>query len=449
MTIKAAVLGSVPESLLPLLQRIQDSPLGYRLAKGAFWSLAGTVVSRGLALISWILIARMLGKTVFGELGMIQSTVGMFGSLAGLGLGLTATRYVAEFREKDRAKTGRIIGFSTLAAGLTGVLASILLLALAPILAGRVLAAPQLTELIRAGTLLVLFGTLNGSQTGALSGFEAFKSIATINLSCGLISFPLMLAGAHFGGLAGTVWGMNATMGINWLLNHWALRREATAAGIPIIYAQCWRERDVLWSFSVPVVLAGVLSAPINWICCAMLANQPNGYGEIGIYNAALQWQTALAFLPALLSQVLLPILSDSHSNDGDQKSRTTLITALGVFLAVIILPALVLASLSPWIIAMYGGAFQMPIRLFITIVGYATLSNFGTALWTCLLSRNRAWFGFLGNIVWGGCVLVLFHYLLPLGAFGLALANVASYAAAMAVIFPPILKSLLTRTKP
>jgi O-antigen/teichoic acid export membrane protein len=446
MTIKAAVLGSVPDSLLPLLQRIQASSIGYRLAKGAFWSLAGTIVSRGLALLSWILIARMLGKTIYGELGMIQSTVGMFGTLAGLGLGLTATRYVAEFREKDVAKAGRIIGFSSLTACGTAIFASGLLIAIAPLLAEKVLAAPHLTNLLRAGTLLVLFGTLNGSQTGALSGFEAFRAIATINLTSGLISFPLMLAGAHYGGLAGTVYGMSATMALNWLLNHWALRREASRAGVTITYAGSWKERDVLWSFSVPVVLAGLLSAPINWICCAMLANQSSGYAELGIYNAAIQWQTALAFLPALLSQVLLPILSDSHSNDDEESSRKTLTTGLTVFLAVIILPAILLAALSPWITSLYGGSFQMPNRLFITIISYATISNLGTALWTCLLSRNQAWFGFVGNLIWALSVLVLFHYLVPLGAFGLALANVVSYAAAMAVVFPPILKSLLRK---
>ncbi len=54
----------------------------------------------------------MLGKEEFGKLGIVQSTVGMFQVFAGFGLGLTATKYVAEFRDSDPAKTGRIIGLS-------------------------------------------------------------------------------------------------------------------------------------------------------------------------------------------------------------------------------------------------------------------------------------------------------------------------------------------------
>ena len=45
---------------------------------------------------------------------MIQSTVGMFGVFAGFGLGLTATKHVAEFRQSDPDRAGRIIGLSGL-----------------------------------------------------------------------------------------------------------------------------------------------------------------------------------------------------------------------------------------------------------------------------------------------------------------------------------------------
>jgi O-antigen/teichoic acid export membrane protein len=55
----------------------------------------------------------MLGKTGYGELGMIQTTVGMFGVFAGFGLGVTATKHVAEFRRSDPARAGRIIGLSS------------------------------------------------------------------------------------------------------------------------------------------------------------------------------------------------------------------------------------------------------------------------------------------------------------------------------------------------
>lgn len=448
MTIKAAVLQTVPGSLVLLVNRIATSPLGYRLAKGAFWSLAGTVVSRGLALLAWILVPRMLGATAFGELGIIQGTVGLFATFAGLGLGLTATRYVAEFRVKDPARAGRIIAFSTLTATATGLAATISLLVLAPWLATNMLAAPHLAHLLRLSAVILFFGTVTGSQTGALLGFEAFKTIAAVNFSAGAVALPLIIGGVHLGGLEGAVWGLGLSMAINWLVNSVALRREASQAGIPLSYDLCWTERDVLWRFSFPVILTGVLVTPVNWVCAAMLVNRPGGYAELGIYNAAIQWQAALAFLPTLLSQVLLPILSDSHSNEGQHQTRKTLSTILGVFLAVTVLPAVVLAWAAPWIVVAYGESFQLPVRLFYVVVLHTTLANLGTALWICLLARNRAWFGFFGNLVWAACLLVSFPFLLPQGAFGLACANVLGYIVAMVVIFPPILRCLFATQK-
>src|SRR5258706_5916051 len=75
-----------------------------RFAVGAFWALVGAVVSRGLTLVSSVVAGRLLGTTGFGEIGMIQSTQGLFGIVAGAGLGLAATKVVAQSRSVDPAR---------------------------------------------------------------------------------------------------------------------------------------------------------------------------------------------------------------------------------------------------------------------------------------------------------------------------------------------------------
>src|SRR5437879_2227347 len=97
VTPKSLIYSLSPSALQPFYQRVEASPLAYRLARGTFWSLAGSLISRGLGLLSAILVGRILGKEEFGELGIIQSTIGMFGTLAGFGMGLTANKHVAEF----------------------------------------------------------------------------------------------------------------------------------------------------------------------------------------------------------------------------------------------------------------------------------------------------------------------------------------------------------------
>lgn len=73
-----------------LKDRVEESPTASRLASGPFWSLTASVLARGLSLLSAIVVARILGTHDVGQLGMIHSTVGMFGVLAGFGMGMTA-----------------------------------------------------------------------------------------------------------------------------------------------------------------------------------------------------------------------------------------------------------------------------------------------------------------------------------------------------------------------
>jgi len=96
-----------PQPLLPLWDRAIAPSLASRLGRGAFWSSVCASASQGLSLVSLIVIARLLGKVGFGELTVIQSTVTMFGTFAGFGLGLTATKSIAEYRHTGAARAGR------------------------------------------------------------------------------------------------------------------------------------------------------------------------------------------------------------------------------------------------------------------------------------------------------------------------------------------------------
>ena len=194
-SLKSFLLAATPATLRPHWHRLASSPLASRLAQGFFWTLAGTAVARAFTLLSSILVARLLGKLGLGELGMVQNTVGIFSALAGLSMGLTATKYVAQYREEDPARAGAIVRLSILVAFWSGLLMTLAMLLLAPWFATHTLAAPHLAPVLRLGSLLLLLGAVNGAQNGALAGFEAFRSIARINLAVGVFTLPTMLLG--------------------------------------------------------------------------------------------------------------------------------------------------------------------------------------------------------------------------------------------------------------
>src|ERR1039458_7078219 len=131
--------------------------MGGRFARGAVWSVIGAVFAQGANLAASVISARLLGREQFGEYGIIQSTVGMLGIFAGLGLGVTATKYVAQFRTLDPARAGRIIALGWVAAIFSGGLLALGLLAYAPMLAAKTLNAPELAGELRIASALLFF----------------------------------------------------------------------------------------------------------------------------------------------------------------------------------------------------------------------------------------------------------------------------------------------------
>lgn len=428
MSIRSIASAYCPQFLRPLFERIESSPVGIRLARGMFWSMAGTVISRGLMLVASIFVARILGKTGFGELGMIQSTVGMFGVFAGFGLGLTATKHVAEFRSSAPERAGRILGLSELVAMSTGGLMALGLFFFAPWLAVHTINTPHLSNVLQIGSFILFINALNGAQTGALSGFEAFKTIAYVNLFVGLFSFPILISGAYFGGITGTVWAMTINLCFNWILNHLALRRETKKYNIPFTFRQCGVEWPILWKFSLPAVLASSMIMPIDWLCNVLLVNQPNGYEEMGIYNAANQWYTMLMFLPGLLGSVVLPVLSERLGQEDKNQSIKTMFLAIKVN-AVLVLPLVLLTSIfSPCIMNLYGSGFRDGWPTLVVVLFMTGLLSLQTPVGQIIAAAGKMWLGFIMNLGWGLIFIGSTLFLIGYGSLGLASSRAFAY---------------------
>ena len=421
LTLRRLADALCPRFLQGHWERLQASPLGMRFARGVFWSLAGAILSRGLALLSSIIVARLLGKEGFGELGIIQSTVGMFGTFAGFGLGVTATKYLAEFRAKDPQKAGRIVALSGVVSWATAGLGSVALVLSAPWLAEHTLAAPHLTPLLQWSAGLLFLSVVNGTQTGALSGFEAFRSIAWVNLVSGLLSFPLLVLGTWACGLPGAVWALTLGTAVNWALSHWALRKEARSGGVPLSMRGWAEEKDILWRFSLPLMLSITMLVPVNWLCNAILVNQPNGYAEMGILNAAMQWRALVLFAPTWAGMIGLPILSDLAARDADAARRVFRMN-VALASAAAAVAALPLMLLSPWLMQAYGPGFgQGHTVLVVVLVGTLFLA-FLNVVGQLLIAAERMWDGLVFAIIQGlatlGATWAFRHYL-ALGVAG------------------------------
>ncbi|MBQ4366652.1 MAG: oligosaccharide flippase family protein, partial [Muribaculaceae bacterium] len=162
-----------------LKRKVMASDVGQRMAKGTFWVFVGTVSSKLLAMVAGIVLARwILDKEAYGQFGVVKSTINMFMVVGSAGLGLTATKYIAEFKAVNKERIPSIymltMAFSLGLALLIGLLAFLF----SDILSIEALDTPQLIPALKVAAIALMFFIYNYAQEGALSGFEDFRSKA-------------------------------------------------------------------------------------------------------------------------------------------------------------------------------------------------------------------------------------------------------------------------------
>ncbi len=401
-----------------------------RLTHGVFWSFLGTAGARFFSLAASLAAARLLGRETFGALSMVQSTLGFLGVFASFSLGLTATKYVAELKDRDPVQSGRLIALSQLAALVTGSAVTVALVLAAPWLARHTLNAPPLAFMLQLGAPILLISALLGVQTGCLAGFQDFRTIARINLYQGLLSLPLTFILIYRFGMAGAVLSLVLAAFIHLLLSSWALGRACRAWGLTPDYRRCLSEQRTLWRFSLPAVLAGSMLSPVTWAAHAILVQQPGGYAELGLFYAASKLQVLIMFASNAVSLVTGPLLAEIHgSRDRERFARASNLNLKAAW-SLALPGGFLLIGLSPWLMALFGPAFQEGRLIPAVLICVAVLNLVNDTVGQTLISSGRMWAGFVLYLAWGLTLLAGAWLLVPaLGAAGLALAYFLAYA--------------------
>ncbi len=445
MSFKETLVGMIPSPLQPFWRRIERSPLGYRLLRGAFWSLMAAFIGQGLTMLANVVAARILGREEFGELNMVQSTVVMFGVFSGWALGLTATRYVADFKSNEKDRAGRIIALTSLIAWISSAIWTVLLFFLAEFIASDVINAPHLALHLKVGCLLLLFNAINGAQNGILAGFEAFKTLTWSNTARGIISFPAIVIGIYLAGIVGAVVGMIITAFLGLIINFVFIRVVAKRNDVKIRYDHLGVELPLIWRFSLPNAVSGALIAPSMWGAKAILANIEDGYIHIGIFTAAFQIKIILQFMNTRVGAVLVPMLSSEEGRKSDLFNRSNLLISW-IFGVAVCLPIIAFPELMGLI---FGDKFsdRESFLTLLIIMCYSTITFYNSGMVRILVAKSMMGWDLLSNIVWALVLLGSAVWLVRFGAPGLSFAFLLAYTAKTVSVLPLYLqKELIPR---
>lgn len=305
------------------------------LVKDSFWALFGNVIRQGLALVSGIVVARFLGKEVYGEFGTIRTTLVYVAIVSTFGFGYTATKYVAEYLKDSSGKIKSLVDVIVKITIVFSALLGVVLFLFSKQIA-LFLDAPHLSFPLKIAAPVVVLNALNSTQIGILSGFKAFKEVAKVSAYAGVMTFASSIAFTYWWGLNGAVFALFISFLFQALLNARVIRKRVQS--IKEEGGVSRKDIGKMFAFSTPIALQESLYTVIHWLNMLVLIKFAN-YGEVGISSAASLWQSVVIFIPGVLKNVMFSHLvsTEDHKRMVNKLLLihfiTTIIPVVGVLL--------------------------------------------------------------------------------------------------------------------
>jgi O-antigen/teichoic acid export membrane protein len=411
--------------------------VGKHLAVNVTWTFVGNLASQAITFLGFVLVARTLGRSTYGQFALVYNAILATSTVAALGLGVTATKYVSQYITTDHAKLSRILRLCSVVSILSALTFTALLLLLAPILAKSFFRASGLTDEFRLAGAYLFFQTFNGFQVGALSGLQAFRSLAFLGLGSSATLVTMLYWCTALFGLRGAVFGLGLSGCIISGAYHIVLRREMRRRGMLHQRGELLDGTgSVILNFSLPATVSGIMGSAAIWYCNALLSRQPNGFSEIALFSAANTLRLIVLFVPGILNRVSSPLLNELAASCRPGLYRATFFFNLAGAVTVAALTAVLLSALRPYVLALFGKDFVDPHQVTLILLVSAVVEVAATCLYQSVFVRSTLWPQVAVNFSWAVCLIGAAERLKDLGAAGLAWAYLLAWICGAAFYF-------------
>ena len=424
--------------LLNKLLHTESNSIIDRIVSGTSWVLFGTIFSKISVFMATICIARILSKEVYGELSIIRSTIQLFVSLSGFGIGATATKFIAEYRRNSPEKVINVYFVTNIFVWIMAIIACSILILFSSSIATERLHHEELGMQLRIAGIILFFTLINGAQTGSLAGFEDFKRIAKCNILMGISEVLFLCIGAYLWGLTGAVIGFGLTYCVAWGYNSIGINRHLKALHIPFrkeILNIKLHDFNILYSFSLPLAAMSWMQMLTYWWMKTLVV-ECSGFSSMANYDIAEQWKTLSLLIPSMIASVILPVLSNVNDDRNRRKAiKLNFYINVGFTMAI----AIFILIFGKWLILIYGTAYNnvWPVYILVTSAIFDSVSNL---CGTILISSKKVPMALISNGVWAICLMFSFSIFkthIPNLEDGLALSySVASLVQAVVIVF-------------
>lgn len=330
------------------LRQLQQTPL----FRDSFWALFGNVINKALGLFAGILIARFLGKELYGEYGLIKNTLLYIAVFSTFGLGFTATRFIAQSGTSNIRRVKEVIDHAILITSLFSMGIALAFFVFATDIA-IYLEAPDISLAFKYTAFVIVFNALTTTQIGILAGLHRFKTVARNNTIVGIVTVISSVVLTYLYELNGAILALLIANGVNCFLNYFTIRTEIQGQH-PFKFSK--KKFNELIRFSFPIALQEC-SVSLLFVAGPIVLIKYADYCEMGLFSAAAQWSTVIMFIPHVLQNVALSHLSST----GEQKEthERTFKTLVKINLVSTCIPISVVLCCSAYIVSLYGETYE------------------------------------------------------------------------------------------
>lgn len=372
-----------------------------------------------IAMVRVKLVAVLLGPSGVGLVGLYTSATGLVGTLAGLGIGSSGVREVAEAHGSgDDVRVGQTVRVLRRACWVTGFLGWILTVALAwPLTLWTFGSGEHVWAIALLGSTLLL-GAVAGGQMALVQGVRRIGDLARLEVLSVVAGTIVAVVLYSWLGQRGIVPVLIVVAIIN-LGFSWWFARKVTVPLADISWMDTWRQSRRLLGLGVAFMWSGLLVAIVGLATRSLITRQL-GLEANGIYQSV--WNISGMFAGFVLSAMgtdFYPRLTAVAQDHGQVNRLVNEQTEIGILLALpgiiatlIFAPSLMQffytakflsgAELLPWfVLGIFGRVISWPMGFIQLAKGasrwFAITETISTALWLGLTVILLRWLGLLG----------------------------------------------------
>ena len=381
-------------------------------------------------MVSAIILARTLGTRDFAAFSYFHLTASMLAAYAAMGMGVTASRFFAEFDHKSDKALRPLGTLWYLSIGLA--VAAFVVVLIAPedwISAG--LLVPR--WMLALGVLVIAAGVVPG---GAIVGLEKFRQAAAVSLVSGAVMLLCIWWAAT---LRSPLIGMGALVAasaIQTVGESLVVVREVGRHGLAKNLHLRASEIRQIFGLAGPMLAVSLLAGSGSWLLGRLILQGATGEYEFALYTIGLQWFALGMLLPGMLARAILPRLVRSKVAGGDSGGADRrILVRRGAWLTTLVAVGMAVMGVlfGPWLISIYGGHYDAGRWFIAAFMGAAIFSGPANMIGNAIVAND-------GQIRWLAVTLVWLVVLLTVGklsnSWG-AWSGAAAQGAAAGVVYP------------